>query len=239
MKLKFILPGLALMFISNANAIDFGVGVKAGTLGVGADFSILLTPTINARLSLTKANYDLSETIEINDANNTATIDADINFDVGAQAILFDWYVFDGTFHMTAGMVKNDSAVNMTGILQSINGTSSVTFNNETYSLNDFVNPSMGGRVSFGNSFEPYLGIGWGRKASVDPGLSLSVEIGVVLLDPSVDLDAPQLTQQAINGGLSQSDLDADVDAAEQTANTDLDDLEAWPVLSIGLNYAF
>ena len=32
-----------LFFISNANALDFGVGVKAGTLGIGVDLSVALT----------------------------------------------------------------------------------------------------------------------------------------------------------------------------------------------------
>ena len=55
-------------------------------------------------------------------------------------------------------------------------------------------------------------------------------------MDPSVDLKGP-----TVNAGsaFSQAQIDADVDAAEQEANNDLSDLEAWPVLSIGLNYAF
>jgi hypothetical protein len=43
---------------TNVNAADVGVGVKAGTLGYGADFSVTLTKTINARISLTTLSID-------------------------------------------------------------------------------------------------------------------------------------------------------------------------------------
>ena len=233
MKFKFILPGLALLFVTGANAIDFGVGVKAGTLGAGAEFSVALTQTINARISLSKVSADYDEEVTLDEAGNSATIDATMDVDFGALALLFDWYVFDGTFHVTGGMVKNDSKIDLLGVIRG----NTVTFNGTQYDVtNDFQDPTITGTVSAGESFEPYLGIGWGRKADDDPGFSLSVELGVVLMDPSVDLKGP-----TVNAGsaFSQAQIDADVDAAEQEANNDLSDLEAWPVLSIGLNYAF
>jgi len=39
-------------------------------------------------------------------------------------------------------------------------------------------------------SYEPYIGIEWGRKADDEPGFSLSVELGVALLDPQAELQA-------------------------------------------------
>lgn len=240
MKIKFILPGLALMFISSVNAIDFGVGVKAGTLGAGAEFSVALTQTINARISLTKVSADYDEEIILDETingvpNNNATIDATMDVDFGALALLFDWYVFDGTFHVTGGMVKNDSKVDLLGVIRG----NTVIFNGTPYNVSqDFADSSISGTVSAGESFEPYLGIGWGRKADDDPGLSVSVELGVVLMDPSVNLNGPTVSATNPNN-ISQAALDADVDAAEKEANDDLSDLEMWPVLSVGLNYAF
>lgn len=235
MKIKIFLAGLVLLFTSAAHAIDFGVGVKAGTLGVGAELSLAITQTINARISLTKVSEDFDEEVVLDDAGNSATIDATMDLDFGALALLVDWYVFDGTFHISAGMVKNDSKIDLRGVLRG----NTVTFNNTTYNVSqDFADSSITGTVSAGESFEPYLGIGWGRKADDDPGLSVSIELGVVLMDPSVDLKGPTVSAANPNN-ISQADLDADVDAAEQEANNDLTDLEAWPVLSVGLNYAF
>lgn len=217
------------MLAANANAANIGVGVKAGTLGAGVDLSIALTRTINARISLTSVKIDdLNETITIGDAGSTGDIDATMNFDFGASSLLFDWYVFDGTFHLTAGMMKNNGKVAFSGAL-----SSDVVVNGEPIALSD-ISGDISGNISLGNSYQPYLGFGWGRKADNDPGLSLSIEIGVALLDPSADLSAT-----ASGSGLSQDDLDIRIDNAESDFNNDLSLFEAWPVISLGLNYAF
>ena len=98
------------------------------------------------------------------------------------------------------------------------------------------ISGDISGSISLGDSYRPYLGIGWGRKADDNSGLSLSVEIGVALLDPKAELNA-----QVIAGGnyADQDALDAAINDAENDVNNDLSLLEAWPVLSIGLNYAF
>ena len=225
------LLGLVLaLFTSNAGAIDWGLGVKAGTVGVGLDISVALTTTVNARLSLTNIDIeDESETITVGDDGATGDLDATLNFDYGATALFFDWYVFDGTFHLTAGMMKNDGKVAFSGILQD-----TITLDGETLTSAD-INGDIGGNISLGDSFQPYLGVGWGRKAGYDPGFSITVDLGVALLDPSVDLTAEVSGASA----KSQADLDADMLALEADAESDLSQLEAFPILALGLNYAF
>ncbi len=62
-----IVMGSALMS-SNANALDIGLGVKAGTLGAGVDISVALTQTINARIGLTSVQIDSEqETLSVGD----------------------------------------------------------------------------------------------------------------------------------------------------------------------------
>ncbi len=223
-----------------AQDINFGIGAKAGTLGTGLELSIGLTQTLNARLGITNVDFSTDETLDLDDPDTgtRATIDSELDMNFGATMLMLDWYVFDGTFHVTAGVVKNDSKAKLSGTITS----ATVTFDGETYDVSqDFTDPSMSGTVKLGSDYEPYLGIGWGRKAGDEPGFALSLELGVVLLSPSVDLRAPTLdpTGPAANGGKTQADLDAEVDAAEATANDELSDLEAWPVVSVGLNYAF
>ena len=231
MKLKTLFAGLAMIVSSNMYAADIGVGLKAGTLGAGVDISVALTQTINARLSLSKSSFDFNETLDINDANNTATIDGTLNLDFGSTAILFDWYVFDGTFHLTGGFLKNSSSIDLNGRITDAN----VVFNGTSYNvLTQFQDPNISGTIALGNSVQPYLGIGWGRKADDDPGFSVSLELGVVLLDPSVDLKAPVTVDPTL-----QAQLESDVNAAEVTANEEVSVLEAGPVISLGLNYAF
>ncbi len=232
MKIAATIAGLGLLATTSVQAYDFGVGVKAGTVGYGADISVALTQTINARLSLTSINIDdLNESITIGDSVNEGTVDTTMKLDFGANALLFDWYVFDGTFHVTGGMMKNNGKVSFSGILQD-----SVTINGQDFDASD-IDGAISGSVSLGDSYQPYLGIGWGRKASNDPGLSLSVEVGVALLDPKANLSAT--VNSTGTNTLSQSELDARINDAEKDINSELSVFEAWPVLSIGLNYAF
>lgn len=223
-----LLSSLALASYS-LNAADVGVGVKAGTLGYGADFTVTLTRTVNARVSLTSYSVDSeSETVTVGDATNEGTINATADVDFGSSGLLFDWHVFDGTFHLTAGLVKADIGVNFKGAL-----ADDFIINGKEVKTSD-INGLITGDISLSDSYRPYLGIGWGRKAAVNPGFSFSAEIGVAFLDPKVNLNAT-----ASGAGISQAELDARLNEAESSADNDLADLDLWPVLSVGINYAF
>jgi len=227
-----IVMGMALMS-SNANALDIGVGVKAGTLGAGVDLSVALTQTINARIGLTSVQIDSEqETLSVGDPGLEEDMNATLDADYGASGLLLDWYVFDGTFHVTAGMVKNNGAVDISGTLQT--GVT-YTVGGQDFNSTD-INGNIGGNVSLGDSYQPYLGIGWGRKADDDPGFSLSVELGVALLDPQAQLQASVITGGNFN---NQAELDAMLRDAEDNFESELDEFELFPVFSIGFNYAF
>lgn len=230
---KLIIVPLSLLVLSfNAEAVEIGVGVKAGTIGQGVEVSVALTQTINARVSLTSIEVDdQTETIQIGDAGATGDIDAVLGLDFGATALLFDWYVFDGTFHLTAGLMRNDTELSFSGSL--LNG---VTLDGQTLDPSD-INGNIGGSISLGESFQPYLGVGWGRKAGDGGGFAFTAEIGVALLDPEANLTA-EVNISGTNT-LTQSELDDRIRSAEADANADLAIFEAWPVITLGLNYGF
>ncbi len=218
-----------LLFASNANAVDLGVGFKAGTVGAGIDLSAAVTKTINVRLSLTSVDLEgEDETITVGDTVE-ADLDAELDLDFGANALLVDWYIFNGGFHVTAGMLKHAGEADLTGTL-----LSTATFDGGSISPGDLVDGEIKGELKLADSYQPYIGIGWGRKAGKDGGLSLTADLGIVLLDPSMELEAT-----ASGGGLSQADVDARLLEMEGDAEDELDDFEAWPVLSLGVNYAF
>ena len=52
---------MLLLLVTNAEAIDIGIGAKAGTIGAGFEVSVPLTKTINARVSLTTIDIDDQE----------------------------------------------------------------------------------------------------------------------------------------------------------------------------------
>jgi hypothetical protein len=168
----------------------------------------------------------------VGDAGAEGDIDATLGFDFGANSLLLDWYVFDGTFHLTGGFMKNNGKVSLSGQLQD-----SITVDGQTYDASD-IDGNITGEVSLGDSYEPYVGVGWGRKAGTKPGFAISFEIGLAMLDPNADLNAS--VNVAGNNNLTQAELDDAIQSTEDDVNAELDDfLELYPVVSIGINYAF
>ena len=218
-----------LVFVSNVNALDFGVGVKAGTVGAGIDLSAAVTKTINVRLSLTSVDLEgEDETLTVGDSVE-GDVDAELDLDFGANALLVDWFIFDGGFHLTGGMLRHTGEADLTGTL-----LSPATFDDVgTISPGDLVGSEITGELKLADSYQPYIGIGWGRKAGKGGGLSFTVDFGIVLLDPSVELEA------TATNPANQATVDSQLRAMEGDAEDELDDFEAFPILSAGVNYAF
>ena len=95
----------------------------------------------------------------------------------------------------------------------------------------------ISGEASLGDSCQPYFGIGRGRKAGREPGLVVSFEIEVALLDPNVDLEAT--VNPPGSNFPTQEDLDASLRDAARDAEDELDEYEFFPLVSLGINYAF
>ncbi len=228
---NFIGLGFFLFFFAaNVNAVDVGVGAKAGINGVGLNLSVGLTQRVNLRLSLSQVDIDdETETVTVGDDGAEGDIDAELEFDFGSNAVLLDWHVWNGGFRVTAGMFKQTGAVDLTGTLQS-----NIVIDGQPLATDDL--GEISGEVKLSDSYKPYLGIGWGRGAGGNGGFSFSADLGVALLDPSVDLDADV---RAGTNGLSQAELDQRLTEMEADAEDELDDLKLWPVLAVGVNYAF
>jgi hypothetical protein len=226
---KLIGLGIGLLFfVSNAFALDFGIAAKAGINGVGLDLSVGLTKTINLRFSGAAIDIDdEDESVTVGDDGGEGDIDAELDFDYGANAVLVDWHAFNSNFRFTVGMMKNNGSADITGMLVDdivIDGSPLLTTD---------LGP-IGGDLDLGDSYQPYIGIGWGRGAGGDGGFSFSADLGVAMLDPDVDLEAT-----TTGATYTQSELDAILVDLEKDAEDDLDDLELWPVFAIGVNYAF
>ena len=222
---------ILLLSLSNAQALDLGVGAKVGINGVGLNLAVGVSKRINLRLSVSQADLaEEDETITVGDDGNEGDIDAELDFDVGSNALLLDWHVFNGGFRVTAGMFKQTGGLDLSGRLQS-----DIVVDGQSLATDDL--GEISGEVKLSDSYQPYLGIGWGRAAGGDGGFSFTFDIGLAMLDPDVELEA------TVNPGgsntLSQAELDQRLADMEQDAEDDLDELELWPVLSVGVNYAF
>ena len=223
-----------IVFISsNAGAVDFGIAAKAGINGVGVDLSVGLTENLNLRLTAAAIDVDdENETVTVGDDGNEGDIEADLDFDYGANAILLDWHAFSNGFRFTVGMLKNNGSADIDGVLKD-----DIVVDGNPLATDDLANSAIGGDLDLGDSYQPYIGIGWGRGAGGDGGFSLSVDLGVAMLDPDVDFDAT--VNPGGTNGYTQAQLDLILKELEDDAEDDTDDYEVWPVFAIGINYAF
>src|SRR3954470_19987085 len=151
-----------------------GVGLRAGTTGVGADLGWNLAPTVNARVGYSAFSYGTHL--------NSGDVRYDSKLKLSNLSGLLDWHV-GGPFRITAGVILNDNRYNMNG--EPTNGTFRI--NGTTYTTSQV--GSLGGSVRSGNRLAPYLGIGTGSVAGT--GVNFYWDLGLMFMgSPKASLNA-------------------------------------------------
>ena len=142
---------LAAALAATGSAQAFGIGVRAGTTGLGADVAWDLAPTLSARLGYSggKFGYDV-DTDQVN-------YDGDVK--LGNLNALIDFAPLGPFFRISGGVVFNDNKLDVRGTSGSFPG-------------------AITGTVKSGKSAAPYLGIGFGRVAGA--GVNFYADLGVM-----------------------------------------------------------
>ena len=148
---KQALVGLLLALAGWAHAA--GIGVRAGTTGVGADVAWSIFPTLSARVGYSglKYNHDVE--------TDNVRYDADLklsNFNT-----LLDFSPL-GPFRITGGLIFNDNKYDVRGDPGFGSGS------------------SLSGSVKAGKSAAPYLGIGYGNVSGM--GVNFYVDLGIMFM---------------------------------------------------------
>lgn len=199
--------------------------VRAGTPGVGLELDVGLGERFAARLGYSYLDFDHS------------LRDTDVRYDgklkISNASLLFDWYVSGGNFHLTAGVtnggVKLEAVGRPSGGTYELNGT--------RYTAAQV--GSIGGRLEFGNSVAPYLGVGWGNALGKARRLSFLFDLGVVYGGtPSVRLNV-NCGSASPEGTPLCTRLKQDVEAERRDLQDDTDLARWYPVASVGLAYRF
>lgn len=210
----------------------FGIGIKAGSLGIGVQAGTALARRVNLRGGANFFNYNASVTED----NVTYTGSLQLR---SVEAKL-DLFVIGG-FRVTPGLLLyNDNKVTATA---SIPNGSSVSFGGTRYFSNP-ADPLRGtAAVSF-SKFAPSLGIGFGNLLPRSARhWSLSTDLGVVFSG------APQFalgfggSACLQNGALCQSaatpSVTANVEAERVKIQGDLNSFKYYPEVSIMFGWKF
>ncbi|NWK79682.1 hypothetical protein [Aquitalea sp. LB_tupeE] len=201
-------------------APEFGLGANIGTQGLGAEIATpIYKDSLNLRAGLYGANYSVSNRTS-GDVSYSYSLKL---FNAGAFA---DYFPFEGSFRLSAGLVYNGNKFDVSG-----NATQgSYTLNGHTYTAADV--GSINGTVKY-QAIAPYLGIGGGNTASSKSGFKFVWDVGVMFTgSPTVDLSANC-------SGASAASCQADVAAEKQKLSDDVHKVNFWPVLKLGVAYAF
>lgn len=222
MRIRSILCLAALMptaaLAAQQHGADLSIGVRAGTLGIGAEIAKLVTPHVALRVG---ANFlSASHTFTQTDI----TLDAKLK--MHAVSGLIDLYPgARGSFHVTGGVMSNPLEVTGTGV-PSGNGTFSI--NNHDYSAAQVGTLTGTGKWK---SALPYVGLGFGTPAASRSALKLVFDIGAAIGKATIGLTA--------TGAQNNAQLQSDLNAQIVTTQKDVNKVPAYPVVSLGLVYRF
>lgn len=137
----------AILLAAAGSAHAFGIGVRAGTTGVGADVAWQLAPTLSARLGYSGLTWNRD-------------VDTDrVNYDGKLKLSNFNTFLdFSplGPFRLTGGFIFNNNRYDLRG---------------------DLAGGSVTGEVKSGRSAAPYLGIGYGNVSGAGINLYFDLGI--------------------------------------------------------------
>ena len=217
MKISRISLGLAVLALSlSGNALaDFGVGFKAGTLGLGVEGRYKPLPNIDVRVGANVYDYEDTDTragVNYDSTLNLETFYATANLSFPLSPL-----------RLTAGLFSNGNEVNLTSV-----DSASFDIGGNTYTAADV--GTLSSTTSFGST-SPYVGIGYDFEVFGKVGLNL--DLGLLWQgEPEVSLLADGLLA---NDPGFQSALEAE----RQQLEDDISDYKAWPVISLAFVYNF
>jgi len=197
---------LAVLLAAAAGAAQAGgVGLRAGTTGLGADYGFDIAPTLGGRVGLSAMNF--------NTDFDTSDFRYDAKVKVLTGSLLLDWSPL-GPFRISGGFMPNNNKVDYTG--------------QSTGSNLAFTGTTLSGTVKPEHSFAPYLGVGYGNVWT--KGVNFYFDLGVMFQgSPQVSLNcsSPNPAQCAA--------LQPQLDAERQRVQDKVDKYKYYPVANIGL----
>lgn len=208
--LLLLLPCLTIP--SSTPAAEVGIGLRAGTQGLGAELAFGLTSHVALRGGI----YDGDASSDFEEGG----IDYEGDLEVGGSGLLVDIFPMGGRFRLTGGWFSNDNQVEI------------VARPNQDVEIGGTVyTPAQAGTLSGLVDFDsggPYFGIGWGNVAR-------GKRVGFLFDFGVLEQGSPRVHLESDSPFVAQGDLDQEEREIEQ----DIEDLEWWPVISFGLAIRF
>jgi hypothetical protein len=203
------------------------VGLTLGTSGLGADLTVPVAERIQTRFHLAFLKVDREAT--------ASDVDYDVTFKNHQAGVLLDYHPFAGGLRLSTGLMLSDFGLDLSADYADEN----VEIGDNTYEGE----LHLEGQTTF-NRVTPYVGFGW-ASTPTETGLSFVADIGVIMIgEGNLDLEATGTVSQV---GTALQDIPVetfaefqeDLEKERQKAEDDIQDLTLFPVINLGLSYAF
>ena len=218
--MKKILLGAALLAAASGVQAA-GVGVRAGTTGIGGDVAFDLMPTLSARFGYSGG--------KVNRTFDNTDITYDGKLSLSNTSALIDFAPLGPLIRLTGGLVYAKNKVEATGVP-----------NGSVYIIDDkpYLSSDVGtltGQLNPSKSVAPYLGIGFGRVSGT--GINFYADFGVMFQGgASVNLSAscgPTTSVEKCDA------IRSSVANEQKKLEDDVKAFKYWPVVNIGLSVGF
>lgn len=209
-KQKFSYLALALALPVVAAAGDMGtVYGQLSTNGLGIGYATSIKDDWALRGQLNYFKRGFSG--DIGDFGDTAKLNVDLNLQ--SIQLLADWYPTTASFRLSGGLVINNNKVTLAG-------TGKVSGKDAT----------VNGELKLSDSISPYLGLGYATRPKDAKGLGFNFDLGALFQSPKVTL-----TATGVSAALTQPEIDSQLKKMQDAA----DKLKVFPVIGLGISYAF
>jgi hypothetical protein len=195
----------------------FAIAGKAGTLGLGGEVSVNLLQDLNFRLGYGTFPFNYDSTID--------GIDYKFKVDLQTVPIMLDWYPFHNAFHLSGGIILNNTDVDVRA-----RSSSSITIGGTTYTADQA--GTLYGNVGF-NKVAPYAGIGWGNPFGSSSRLGLLCDLGVAFTG------TPDVSLRASGTYASNPTFQTNLAQEQRDVQDKADKFKLYPVLSLSLYFRF
>ena len=189
-----------------------GLGLRAGTTGLGADFGWDVAPTLGGRIGVSGGQFSTDV--------DTSNVRYDAKAKLANLNFFLDWSPL-GPFRLTGGFIANNNKVDLNG-----QPTSGGAFIPAGSNLTGTVKPER--------DFAPYLGVGYGNVWTA--GVNFYFDVGVMFQG------TPQVSLNLNCGSASPAQCAAaqgQVAAEQQRVQDELKRFKYYPVLNLGITIGF
>lgn len=221
--LKLSVVSMLALVTSTAQA-DVGVAITGGTTGVGGSLTVPVYGNyLNLRGTLHRYSYD--------DDLDEDGVEYDATLDLENYGLLLDWHPFAGGIRLTVGVVSSRNEITGTAVPTEPTEIGDIFFTPEDIG-------TLHLKSKYSNSMSGYVGFGWGNAACPEDRFTFSFDVGVIVTSPlEVELSAD--SPIGSSNPVIQAQLLKELRTEEKNLEEELEDVEVWPVISLGVGYRF